>query len=184
MNRIAAIAAAAIAITTAITSAAAQSGSPVRKLTAAPAGHWAVIRVGEQKVSHCLMGLRSDAATPQPGQPQFMISADNQFAILRVRAAEWRFTESRDIAVTLATGDGRERQPAAVHGADLIDIAFDIAPGQIAELAASSHLEIRTEGTAVRLPLGGLAEVLPAYRDCLANVGKPNIHGALAANLR
>ena len=104
------------------------------------------------------MGIRSDAANPQPGKPQFMISADDQFAVLRVRAAEWSFAGARDIAVTLVTADGAEREPAAaVHGKDLIDIAFGTAPERMAELAASSHLEIRTEGTAVRLPLEGLS---------------------------
>ena len=115
-----------------------------------------MVRAGEETISHCMMGIRSDAANPQPGKPQFMISADDQFAVLRVRAAEWSFSGARDIAVTLVTADGAEREPAAaVHGKDLIDIAFGPAPEHMAELAASSHLEIRTEGTAVRLPLGG-----------------------------
>src|SRR6476660_5652776 len=113
MIRAALIAFAAIAATVAATELAAQSGAPVRKLGVAPAGAWTVVRAGEQKISHCMMGLRSDAANPQPGKPQFMISADDQFVLLRVRAAEWTFSGARDIAVTLAAGENAERQPAA-----------------------------------------------------------------------
>jgi len=196
MCRTAIIATAAIAIAAVFSPAAAQSAAPVRKLAApAPAGQWAMVHAGDRTISHCVMGLRSDAAAPTPGKPQFMISADGEFAILRVRAAEWTFTGSRDIAVTLVTAGGSERQPAAaVHGSDMIDIAFGVAPELMTELAASSHLDIKTEGTIVRLPLRGLANVLPAYRDCLANVGKPiaaaaaaiqpRKHSALAANAR
>ena len=114
MFRTALIAIVAIATTAAVTTAVAQSASPVRKLAQTKA--WEVVRVGEQKVSHCVMGVRSDAAAPQAGKPQFAITADDQFVILRVRAAEWKFDASRDIAVTLATTDGAERQPAAKIG--------------------------------------------------------------------
>ena len=156
------------------TGLATQATAQPDKLVVPAAGRWAVVQIGDQRVSHCVMGVRSDTAAPVAGQPQFMISADDQFVILRVRAAEWSFTASRDIAVTLATGNGSERQPAAaVHGADLIDIAFGVEPERINELAASSYLDIRTEGTSVRLPLKGLAQMLPAYRDCLKSVGQP-----------
>ena len=81
--------------------------------------------MGQDKVSQCVIGLRSDASAPVAGQPQFMISADDQFAILRVRAAEWSFSGGRDIAVTIALADGSEQRPAAaVRGNDLIDIAL------------------------------------------------------------
>lgn len=174
MIRAALIAIAAIAATVAATEVAAQSGAPVRKLGVAPTGAWTVVRAGEQKVSHCVVGLRSDAANPQPGKPQFMISADDQFVLLRVRAAEWSFSGARDIAVTLVTAESAERQPAAaVRGKDMIDIAFGGEPERITELTASTHLDIRAEGTTVRLPLNGLVEVLPAYRNCLASIGQP-----------
>ena len=174
MIRTALIAATAILASFAVTAAAAQSGTPVRQAGLTAAGQWAVVRVGEQRVTHCMVGLRSDAAAPQPGQPQFVISADDQFVMLRVRAAEWSFSGSRKIAVTLATAEGKERQSvAAVHGADLIDIAFGAESERMNELAATSHLEIRAEGTVVRLPVRGLAGVLPAYRDCLASIGQP-----------
>jgi hypothetical protein len=163
-----------------VTSATAQPAGPVRGLHMAPAGEWAVLRMGQDKVSQCVIGLRSDAAAPSPGQPQFMISADDQFAILRVRAAEWSFSGGRDIAVTLVPANGGEQQPAAaVRGRDLIDIALG-AGANIGQLAKSDHLDIRTEGTDVRLPLKGLRDVLPAYRDCLAGLGKPEIHASLA----
>ena len=185
MIRTALIAFAAIAATVAASEVAAQSGAPVRKLGLAPAGAWTVVRAGEQKISHCAMGLRSDAANPQPGKPQLMISADHQFVLLRVRAAEWSFSGARDIAVTLATPDGAERQPAAaVRGNDMIDIALGVEPERIAELAASPHLDIRTEDATVRLPLNGLVDVLPAYRDCLARIGQPVRSGIYAVAAR
>ena len=82
------------------------------------------------------MGLRSDAPAPQAGKPQFMFSADGEFVLLRVRAAEWSFDRSRDIPVRMVTADGSERRPAAaVHGADLIDIAFGVAPELMTGLA-------------------------------------------------
>lgn len=174
MIRTALIAAAALAATFAVTEAAAQSAAPVRKLTTAPASQWAVVAVGQHNVSHCVMGVRSDAPAPAAGKPQFMISADDSFVVLRVRAAEWSFSGARDIAVTLVTANGQERKPsAAVHGADLIDIAFGTDAALMAELAASGHLDIRTEGTTVRLPLKGIGDVLPTYRDCLAGIGQP-----------
>jgi hypothetical protein len=185
MIRAALIAVAAIAATVAATEAAAQSGAPVRKLAVTPTGTWTVVRAGEQKISHCVMGVPSDAANPQPGKPQFMISADDQFVLLRVRAAEWAFSGARDITVTLGTvtlgtAESAERQPAAaVRGQDMIDIAFGPEPERMMELAASAYLDIRAEGTVVRLPLKGLAEALPAYRECLASVGlpaKPQVH--------
>ena len=174
MIRAALIAVAAIAATVAATEVAAQSAAPVRKLGVAPTGAWTVVRAGEQKISHCVMGVRSDAANPQPGKPQFMISADDQFVLLRVRAAEWAFSGARDITVTLATAESAEHQPAAaVRGRDMIDIAFGTEPERMTELAASTYLDIRIEGRAVRLPLKGLAEALPAYRDCRASIGLP-----------
>jgi len=182
MIRAALIAVAAIAATVAATEVAAQSGAPVRKLNVTPAGTWISVRGGEQQVTDCKIGPRSDSANPEPGKPQFMIAAEEHFVLLRVRAAEWSFSGARDIAVTLVTADGAERQPAAaVHGRDLIDIALSTDAQSVAELAAQSHIEIRTEGTAVRLPLTGIAEVLPAYRGCLASIGtpiKPQVHAA------
>jgi hypothetical protein len=168
----------ALAATAIVTAAAAQPAGPVRSLGVAPAGQWAVVQMGQDQVTQCVLGLRSDAAAPARGQPQFMISADRQFAILRVRAAEWSFSGGRDIVVTLATDDGSEQMPAAaVRGTDLIDIALGADIGQLAQ---SAHLDIRAEGTDVRLPLKGLKEALPAYRDCLAGLGKPQIRASLS----
>jgi hypothetical protein len=185
MIRTVLVALAAIAATVIATEAAAQAGSPVRRLNVSPEGTWSVIRAGEATISHCMIGIRSDAANPQPGKPQFMISADDQFAVLRVRAAEWSFASARDIAVTLMTADDTGRQPAAaVRGRDMIDIAFGPAPERMTELAASSHLEIRTDGTVVRLPLGGLASALPAFRACLASIGQPLALASAASGQR
>jgi hypothetical protein len=150
-------------------------------------GQWQVLRVGAERISHCVRGLRSDAAAPQPGKPQLMFTADDQLVILRVRAAEWSFAAAREIDVTLVTANGQERRPAAeVHGSDLIDIAFGTERQHMTELAGSSHLEIRVERTVVRLPLSGLAGALPAYRDCLARIGKPlrtQVHASAAPPL-
>ena len=110
MFRTVLIALLAAAATAAVTTAAAQTASPVRKIAPAPAvGQWQVLRVGAERISHCVMGLRSDAAAPQPGKPQLMFTADDQFVILRVRAAEWSFTAAREIDVTLVTANGREQ---------------------------------------------------------------------------
>ena len=182
MFRTALIALAAIAATAAASSAAAQGASPVRTFN--QNGQWEVVKAGQTAVSHCVMGVRSDAAAPTTGKPQFMITADNEFAILRVRAAEWKFDGARSIAVTLAT-DGNERQhDAFVRGQDLIDIAFGAESERLNELAASGHIDIKTEGTNVRLSLAGLADALPAFRDCLANIGKPaagrQLHASIA----
>jgi len=184
MIRAALIAVAAIAATVAATEVAAQSGAPVRKLTIPSSGSWIAIRGGESEVVDCKIGPRSAATNPQPGQPQFLIAADSEFVLLRVRAAEWSFSGARDIAVTLVTADGAERQPAAaVHGQDLIDIAFSTDARSVAELATQAYLEVRAEGTAVRLPLAGIAQALPGYQDCLASLGaptKPKVHAVAA----
>jgi hypothetical protein len=172
----------AFAAIAAASQALARPAAPVRSLGAP--GTFVVAPVGDRTVSHCVMGLRSDAAAPSPGQPQFMLSADRQFAILHVRAAEWRFSSSRDIAVTLTAGNGDEQKPRAfVRGADLIDIAITGEPERLSQLAAAGHLEIQAEGTTVRLPLSGLADILPAYRNCLASIGTPTVqrHAAAAA---
>ncbi|MBM3530903.1 MAG: hypothetical protein FJX62_22730 [Alphaproteobacteria bacterium] len=171
----------AIAATAAIGPAVAQPAAPVRSLTV-QIGSWAVAPVGDRTVSHCVMGLRSEAADPAPGKPQFMVSADREFAILHARAAEWTFNSSRDVVVTLAASDGEHKPQARVLGADRIDIALSNDPARLTELAAAGDLEIHAEGKAVRLPLGGLSAVLPAYRECLASVGKPLVqrHAAVS----
>lgn len=162
---------------TAIAAASIAATAMVPQATAQPldvsAGQWAVVQVGEQKVGQCAMGLRSNAGAPERGQPQFVIIADGQFAILRVRAAEWSFTGGRDIPLTLVTASGHERKPAAaVRGPDMIDIAFGVEPERLNELAAANHLDIQAADATVRLTLNGLAAVLPAYRDCLAGIGQ------------
>jgi hypothetical protein len=170
----------AFSVIASVTAALGQPLGPVRTLTTTLPGQWAVVQIGQDKAGQCVVGLRSDAAAPAPGQPQFMISADQGFAILRVRAAEWSFPGGRDIAVTLATDEGSQRTPAAVvRGRDLIDISLGVGP-DLGTLARSGHLVISAEGTDVRLPLKGLAEVLPAYRDCLAGLGTPGIQASLA----
>jgi hypothetical protein len=169
----------AFALTASVTAASAQPVAPVRTLTTTLPGQWAVVQIGQDKAAQCAMGLRSDAAAPAPGHPQFMISADQGFAILRVRAAEWSFPNGRDIAVTLVTKDGGESAPAAVaRGKDLIDISLGASP-DLRALAKAGDLAVRAEGTEIQLPLKGLADVLPAYQDCLAGLGTPGIQASL-----
>jgi hypothetical protein len=178
------LAASAILATALITQATAQPAATVHKASFTSVPDWSVVRAGQPTVSHCIMGLRSNAAAPSDGSPQLMFIADRSFAILRVRAAEWSFSGSRDIVLTLVTSTGSVRQPAAVvRGADLVDIAFGAEPGDIDELATSSQLEIQTEGTTVYLPLTGLTEVLPAFRLCLASIGEPKADGDLHASV-
>lgn len=155
-----------IAAVAAASSAAAQGASPVRTFSN---NQWEVVKAGQGTISHCVMGVRSDAPVPSAGKPQFMITADKDFAILRVRAAEWKFDGARSIDVTLTTGKSESQPGAMVSGRDLIDIAF----GSESELAAAGHIDIKTEGTIIRLSLAGIADALPAYRDCLTNIGKP-----------
>jgi hypothetical protein len=166
MIRTALTAFAAIAAIAAASSAAAQSASPVRTLNKA---QWEVVKAGQGTISACVIGIRSEAAAPTAGKPQFMITADKDFAILRVRAAEWNFTGARSIDVSLSTGQGQSQPGAMVSGRDLIDIAF----GTESELSTAGHIEIKAEGTTVRLSLAGIADALPAYHDCLASIGKP-----------
>ena len=177
MFRTALTAFAAIATIAAASSAAAQSASPVRTFN--QNGKWEVVKAGQAAVSHCVMGVRSDAAAPQAGKPQFMITADNDFAILRVRAAEWKFDGARAIDVTLSTSKGDVQPDAFVRGQDVIDIAF----GAENDLANAGHIDIKTEGTTVRLSLAGIADALPAFRDCLANIGKPSAPRQLHASI-
>jgi hypothetical protein len=174
MIRSAILAAATILAAFTADAAAGPQAVSVEKASLTAAGRWVVVYAGEPRVTHCMIGIRSDAASPEPGRPQFVISADEQFVMLRVRAAEWSFTASRDIAVTLVTSQGVERKPAAsVHGTDLIDNALGVEADRMNELADASHLEIHAEGTTVSLPIRGLAAVLPAYRACLGSIGQP-----------
>ena len=65
MIRTALVAFAAIAATVIATEAAAEAASPVRRLSVTSEGRWAVVRAGEVTISHCMFGIRSDAANPQ-----------------------------------------------------------------------------------------------------------------------
>src|SRR5262249_11619821 len=82
--------------------------------------------------------------------------------------------EKEGVSVTLVTAEGGEWRPlAATGGPDLADIQFGKDRAAIASLLASPYLDVRTEEATVRLALDGLAAVMPAYDECMANIGKP-----------
>ena len=92
--------------------------------------------------------------------------------ILRLRAAEYKFTEKKALAVTAITAEGVESKPlAATGGPDLADIRFSAEPKERDALLATRHLDIRTEEATVRLSFEGLDEVQSTFKQCLANIG-------------
>lgn len=146
-----------------------------RTLASATVAPWQVMWIGnDEKVNHCVLSRGTRAADPVAGEPKFVFLADRQWIILRVRAAEYAFTEKKALSVTLVTAEGGERRPlAATGGPDLADIQFGKDRAAIASLLASPYLDVRTDEATVRLALDGLAAVMPAYDECMANIGKP-----------
>jgi hypothetical protein len=146
---------------------------PLRALSSFASSGWQVVFVGnDERVNHC--ALERESSGPKPGQPKFMFQIDQKWAILTVRAAEYKFTEKKPLTVTLVGSDGGERQPkAATGGPDRADIAFGNDAAELTSLAGLSHLDVRMDGSTVRLPMDGLSTALPALADCMANIGKP-----------
>ncbi|HEX6103649.1 MAG TPA: hypothetical protein VF031_11430, partial [Alphaproteobacteria bacterium] len=138
---------------------------------------WEVAWIGnDKKVNHCML-QRGELlmADPKPGAPSFVIVADREHTILRVRATDYRFTGKRMLAVTLVTADGAERTPlgAAATGPDLVDMELGKDRALLDRLAESGHVEVRLKGGTVRLPLDRLSEALAPYDRCMADIGKP-----------
>lgn len=146
-----------------------------RKLEWEVISPWEIAWIGnDKKVNHCILARGDFDAAPTKDDPRMMIVADRDNVILRVRAAPYRFTAARRIAVTLATADGASQSPlAAVAGPDLVDIKLDNERALLDRFAASGQLELRAEETVVRLRLDRMAEALKPYDTCMNDIGAP-----------
>jgi hypothetical protein len=146
-----------------------------RKLEWQVVAPWEVAWIGnDKKVNHCILARGDFDAAPTKDDPRMMIVADRDNVILRVRAAPYRFTAARRIAVTLATADGAAQSPlAAVAGPDLVDIKLDNERALLDRFASSGQLELRAEETVVRLRLDRMAEALKSYDACMNDIGAP-----------
>ena len=152
-----------------------QAQQPFRKLEYSRIGPWEVAAIGnDEKVNHCALARGTSSSEPKQGEPKFLLLVDTGWMILRLRAAEYQFTEKKALAVTAITAEGVESKPlAATGGPDLADIRFSAEPKERDALLATRHLDIRTEDATVRLSFEGLDEVQPAFKQCLANIGSP-----------
>lgn len=157
------------------TPASPQAQQPFRKLEYSRGGPWEVAAIGnDAKVNHCALTRGTASAEPKQSEPKFTMVVDKEFLILRLRAAEYKFTETKALAVTAITAEGAESRPlAATAGPDLADIRFSGEPKERDTLLATKYLDIRTEDATVRLSFAGLDEVQPAFKQCLANIGSP-----------
>ena len=152
-----------------------QAQQPFRKLEYSRIGPWEVSAIGnDAKVNHCALARGTASPDPKAGEPKFLLLVDKETMILRLRAAEYKFTEKKALAVTVTTAEGLESKPlAATGGPDLADIRFSAEPKERDALLATRHLDIRTEDATVRLAFDGLDEAQSTFRQCLANIGSP-----------
>ncbi len=137
---------------------------------------WQVSWIGnDKKVNHCMLQHGTLMADPKPGAPSFVIVADREHVILRVRSTDYRFTAKQMLSVRLVTADGTERPAlaAAATGPDLVDVEIDKDRALLGRLAESAHMDVRFDDTTVRLRLERLGEVLEPYDRCMADIGKP-----------
>lgn len=148
---------------------------PFRKLEFSRIRGWEVAAIGnDEKVNHCALTRGTSSAELKPGEPKFTMIVDTKWLILRVRAADYKFTEKKALAVTAITADGTESKPlAATGGPDLADIRFGVDIKERDGLLATKHLDIRMEDSTVRLSFAGLDAVRPAFDQCMANIGSP-----------
>jgi hypothetical protein len=68
---------------------------------------------------------------------------------------------------------GDEAAGAATGGPDLADIRFSAEPKDIDALLAARHLDVRLDGSTVRLSFSGLAAAKADFDACMANIGSP-----------
>jgi hypothetical protein len=136
---------------------------------------WQVVFVGtDERVNHCVLVRETKSAKPTSAEPHFALLADQKWVILQVRSADYRFTEKKALKVTLATPDGSETAPlASTGGPDTANINFGTTRQDIAALAGSAYLDVRTGEATVRLSLDGLDRIMPAFDRCMANIGSP-----------
>jgi hypothetical protein len=152
-----------------------QQPQPFRKLEFSRIGPWEVAAIGnDEKVNHCALTRGTSGAELKPGEPKFTMIVDTKWLILRVRAAEYRFSEKKALSVTAVSAEGVESKPfAATGGPDLADIRFGAEPKERDALLATKHLDIRMEDSTVRLSFAGLEAAKPAFDQCMANIGTP-----------
>ena len=148
---------------------------PFRKLEYSRIGPWEVAAIGnDEKVNHCALTRGTSTAELKPGEPKFLMIVDRTWMILRVRDASYKFTEKKGLPVTVTTAEGVESKPlAATGGPDLADIRLSAEPKDIDALLATKHLDVRTEGSNVRLSFAGLAAAKADFDQCMANIGSP-----------
>jgi len=148
---------------------------PFRKLEYSRIGPWEVAAIGnDEKVNHCALARGTASPDPKQGEPKFLLLVDKETMILRLRAAEYKFTGKKALAVTAITAEGVESKPlAATGGPDLADVRFSAEPTERDALLSTKHLDIRTGDATVRLSFEGLDEAQPAFKQCLANIGSP-----------
>jgi hypothetical protein len=146
---------------------------PFRKLEFSRIGPWEVAAIGnDEKVNHCALTRGTASPELKSGEPQFTMIADAKWMILRVRAAEYQFTEKKGLPVTVVTAEGAESKPlAASGGSNFADIRF--TPEEREALLRTRHLNIRIEDSTVRLSFAGLDAAKPAFDECMANIGTP-----------
>jgi hypothetical protein len=166
---------AAVALLSLAPGAARAEAENFRKLEWQVVAPWEVAWIGnDKKVNHCILARGGFDAAPTKDDPRLMIVADRDNVILRVRAAPYRFTAARRIAVSLVTADGAALSPlAAVAGPDLVDIKLDNQRALLDRFAASGHMELRAEDMTVRLRLDRMGEALEAYDRCMRDIGAP-----------
>ena len=157
------------------TPAPAREPQPFRKLEYSRIGPWEVAAIGnDEKVNHCALARGTASPDPKQGEPKFLLLVDKETMILRLRAAEYKFTGKKARAVTAITAEGVESKPlAATGGPDLADVRFSAEPTERDALLSTKYLDIRTGDATVRLSFEGLDEVQPAFKQCLANIGSP-----------
>ena len=148
---------------------------PFRKLEYSRIGPWEVAGIGnDEKVNHCALTRGTSSAEPKPGEPKFLMIVDRTWMILRLRDASYKFTEKKQLDLTVITADGTEmKPPAATGGPDLADIRFSAGPKDVDALLAAAHLDVRLDGSTVRLSFSGLAAAKADFDACMANIGSP-----------